>query len=899
MPETDSSTVGDATEGTAVAVPWLLGTKVAAPKPADAYVSRPRLLARYASGCGCVIVQAPGGFGKTSLLAEIHRRELGRGVLAAWLSLDEDDTEEDIVAYLGYAFERAGLDMPSASASVEHGLAAIVRSIEAYGQPCLLVLDEVERVGEEAAAVLGSLLRHRPRNLHVAMGMRENPGLDLASVAIDGPGLVLTADDLRFSRQEAIDLFGGELSPGKMAELVARAEGWPFALRLYCNMRSNRTAGDETVAANWLGAGLLRNIARDERDFLLDLSLFDLIDCAFADQVLGRTDSIPRTSAMLSLHGLLQPMGGHRDTLRLHPLLKEYCAARLRREDPDRYRRLHRDIAVASERNGHLLASVRHADAAGDSRLVGDILTRAGGLRLYLREGSAQLAGIEQFLTPEVLDGRPLLALLRCRILVSAGGLAEARNLYESVRAETQGFARDPNGDSAHALRVDAAIMAASLVSYGCMPVTDELIRDMEANLDLFERQAVPDPATLGAHNLILCFAYSQRARFDIAREFGREARRQYARCGSRNGELLVTTCDGLLAMAQGHAEQAQSHYERGKRIVARYYPRESGAALPLEFLSKELDLERNLVERFQSRAAQMPKPPSHVALTLDSRAAALDVVAERHLDADGARAALRAVEVSLEFASSQALVGAVRHLSALRVAYLIEDERVDQAAIAWRGAGLPEDLPDLLDLDAQSWREMEAICCARIRLLTAQDAFAPAREVAKGLSEVARKRRLARTRMRCLALWMALEYRAQRQDEASARLLEYLRAYRDTGYVRPLAKEREVGTALLESLLESDPSARIRETANAVLEQLGPQPSDHSRAQQYKDREIELLQALALGEKNKEIARRLGISEHTVHYHLKNLYRKLGAVGRVDAVRRAHVLGVMDYPNL
>ena len=82
---------------------------------------------------------------------------------------------------------------------------------------------------------------------------------------------------------------------------------------------------------------------------------------------------------LASLQGLIHPIGGDGDTLRLHPLLKDYCATRLRREDPDRYRRLHRKIAVAMEGRGHLLPSMRHASAAGDSRLVGDILVRAAG----------------------------------------------------------------------------------------------------------------------------------------------------------------------------------------------------------------------------------------------------------------------------------------------------------------------------------------------------------------------------------------------------------------------------------------------------------------------------------------------------------------------------------------
>ena len=48
------------------------------------------------------------------------------------------------------------------------------------------------------------------------------------------------------------------------------------------------------------------------------------------------------------------------------------------------------------------------------------------------------------------------------------------------------------------------------------------------------------------------------------------------------------------------------------------------------------------------------------------------------------------------------------------------------------------------------------------------------------------------------------------------------------------------------------------------------------------------MLRLLATGDSNGEIARRLGITIHTVERHLANLYRKIGARGRADAVAYA-----------
>ena len=58
--------------------------------------------------------------------------------------------------------------------------------------------------------------------------------------------------------------------------------------------------------------------------------------------------------------------------------------------------------------------------------------------------------------------------------------------------------------------------------------------------------------------------------------------------------------------------------------------------------------------------------------------------------------------------------------------------------------------------------------------------------------------------------------------------------------------------------------------------------------------RELTVLEELAAGRSNKEIARRLGISPETVKTHVARLYERLGARRRVDAVNRARELGLV-----
>jgi DNA-binding CsgD family transcriptional regulator len=67
-----------------------------------------------------------------------------------------------------------------------------------------------------------------------------------------------------------------------------------------------------------------------------------------------------------------------------------------------------------------------------------------------------------------------------------------------------------------------------------------------------------------------------------------------------------------------------------------------------------------------------------------------------------------------------------------------------------------------------------------------------------------------------------------------------------------------------------------------------GPAPRSAVPPDGLSPRELEVLRLVAAGESNAQIARRLGLSTHTVERHVANLYRKIGARGRADATAYA-----------
>ncbi|WLB88245.1 response regulator transcription factor [Bradyrhizobium japonicum] len=99
-----------------------------------------------------------------------------------------------------------------------------------------------------------------------------------------------------------------------------------------------------------------------------------------------------------------------------------------------------------------------------------------------------------------------------------------------------------------------------------------------------------------------------------------------------------------------------------------------------------------------------------------------------------------------------------------------------------------------------------------------------------------------------------------------------------------------------LTALLGNNPGLRLAapgEQAAAAIVARDPRimPEDIALTQ----RELDVLALMAEGASNKMIARQLGISVHTVKFHVGSLLDKLDATGRTDAVAHAARRGVIE----
>ena len=213
MTGTGENTEGGGPAAAEQPLPWLLEQKISVPERAAGYFHRGELVELTLPTQRCVtVLMAPGGFGKTTLLAECCRLLAKDGVPTAWVSLDDQDEPGVLDSCIAFACESAGLDIADGPEPDEAGRGPesragfVLQAIAALGRPFVLAFDGLERLANPASvALLDFLVQHAPGNLHLALACRHLPaGLNIAGAVLEGRAAVLTTDQqaLRQARSE-------------------------------------------------------------------------------------------------------------------------------------------------------------------------------------------------------------------------------------------------------------------------------------------------------------------------------------------------------------------------------------------------------------------------------------------------------------------------------------------------------------------------------------------------------------------------------------------------------------------------------------------------------------------------------------------------------------------------
>lgn len=628
---------------------------------------------------------------------------------------------------------------------------------------------------------------------------------------------------------------------------------------------------------------MFAQLARNDRTLVLELGLFGWIDAVLLDEVLERTDSMRRVESLAVLDGLLAPVSDvGAESWRLHPLVREHCARQLLRDDPDRFRVVHRRIARALARRGMAVLAMHHATQGGDPFLAGEILEQAGAVRLWMRHGVESLRAANRLLGLDVVNRSPRLKLVRCAALALSGRQADARALYGECPSASE------LGDAGFEYFVDDCFVRNAMVLYGGDSLGSAWFASLTDDVGALARASRLDPPTRGQFEYALCLLHFLKGDFDLALERLSLARDLLA--GTYYVALYGEIVQGQIEFVRGRVRDARACYAKARRIARKHFLLDPVAATSCEIVAQEAALECG-------SASPPPEPPGlRKVLTTHGVpfsffATASNVLIDTRLCFRDADQALAVADELLAHVRGAGLAGFTRLLAALRVSVLLTAGRVEDAERAWRREGLPSESAACVDLTIQTWREMEAVAEARVRLLTGRRRFDEARPLVDALRAVAAARGMRRVEMRALALAVSLEEHAGEWDASARRTRDYLRLFVASPYAWPLLRERRTCAPALCRFLGSEPDSGARQAVRSLLAAM--RRLDEDMPPSLTDREKEVLRKLP-GRRDKQIGAALGLSAHGVRYHLRALFKKLGAKNRAELLQRARDTGLI-----
>jgi LuxR family maltose regulon positive regulatory protein len=413
------------------------------------------------TGIRAVCMQAPGGFGKSTLMAQWLADD-PRPTL--WLAVRPEAPDAgwiaralmDALAEAHLLERRVALPLSVDPITWTAGvLPAVEAALSAIVSPVVVVVDDAGEIdGAAWESLLGTIVRCLPPGSQLVLATRGAVPKPLRRLRSDQALLTLGPDQLALDAIEGAEVLRNhaiEVPDATLLALLEETEGWPVAFYLAAlalrsrprvAVRRESLALDQALA-DYLRDEILDRLPPADAQFLLRASVLTYLDESTCDAVTGTETSLARLRRLAGANHLLVPVDALSNRFRMHALLAEFLSDELRMTDPGAWRAAHAAASALREEAGDLDAAAHHAKLAGDDIALGALLWRQAGRVL----ASSQAAVLRRW-----LDGVPDERVSRvCELALCAGWLAShegdmARMEHMAVTAEAlcarQGGAR-------------------------------------------------------------------------------------------------------------------------------------------------------------------------------------------------------------------------------------------------------------------------------------------------------------------------------------------------------------------------------------------------------------------------------------------------------------------------
>lgn len=866
-------------------------TKFCPPRGTPALIPRPALQARIENGAKVVLLLAPPGSGKTSLLTQWHGYvDPSRRV--AWLLCERRDRDPvhffaGLAASIDKALDSSVTSFVGASAcaqcSAEHITDALRDRLASLEQPLVIVIDDLQwfDCAEGERALLSLILQSSP-NVRWILATRRVPRFDLQRLKLDDALTQLDAADLAFLPEQicelALLLHGAPLSLHDATECSRRTEGWIAGVKLTLleSATGERVEGLNHDVRTYLMAEAWQDLPDRLREFLLATCVPERFCSELAIALMRDDGAAQCLEEVEQLQLFVRALDDNHRWLRYHTLYREFLLAQLRKLRSARIAQLHRISSQWFAEHERPTEALQHAFATAERQWCLQVLARCVPVWLCTGEFPEVLQWTGRLTLTEIM-GCPA---VRDAHLMSLIFLRQFERARQELRLAEQLARDDAERRALPPLQLMLEIMADAGVQF--------VVPDVEA-------LGIPDNPYLTA-NLFNVAAYQLLVdkEFDAAR-----------RLSLRGKELLQGT-QHIYASAQASVvlmliDRAEGHAREAAETCMQLYARTRGGRrnpiwVTATTAAASVHYHHNRLQQAEALCSEV-FPLLSMAPSLENFTVAHVVAARLKCASAKYGDALRLLDYLhsvLDSSNCRRLLARVC-FEKVRL-WLIQEQPL-------RALRVLADCGQSFHIEAnravkQPWEEF---ALSTVAILIHRGLFDSAASQLQRLCERAEAAGDVYGRVRLEAALATCNWQAH-EDEAAFRWMNHALALTENrGFSRAVfddvfGLQKVFATAIKMSRVPKLPSAEYFKRFRDVLAfdpyEINP-PAEPTLL--LTQRELDLLKLVSLGLSNKDISERSNITLLTTKWHLKNVFAKLGVSTRMEAVFRAQELRLVD----